>query len=155
MWLSDAQFCEVVTRTPLVAIDLLVRNRSSELLLGMRLNRPARGSWFVPGGRVRKDETLDAAFLRLTEGELGRPLPRSAARPLGVFEHLYPDSVFADTGHGPTTHYVVLAYLLSLEVELLTALPTGQHGQYRWWSEAEIRTDPAVHEHTRAYLDVL
>jgi hypothetical protein len=49
----------------------------------------------------------------------------------------------------------VLAYLLSIEPDALPGLPEGQHDQYRWWSADPIRTDPAVHENTRAYLGVL
>ena len=62
---------------PLISIDLLVQNEHGEYLLGLRNNRPAQGYWFVPGGRVLKNETLDGAFKRLTFEELGIELKRS------------------------------------------------------------------------------
>src|SRR4051812_4136657 len=96
----------VVQSAPLVSIDLLVRDRRGRYLLGRRKNRPAQGAWFVPGGRVWKDETLDAAFLRLTQAELGRRVARAAAELAGVYEHLYDDN-FAGTDF--STHYIVLA----------------------------------------------
>jgi colanic acid biosynthesis protein WcaH len=43
MWLDLPTFNTVVTSTPLVAIDLVVRNSRNEVLLGLRLNRPAYG----------------------------------------------------------------------------------------------------------------
>lgn len=58
MWLSGDTFRMVVASAPLVSIDLVVENSAGELLLGERLNRPAQGFWFVPGGRVQKNETL-------------------------------------------------------------------------------------------------
>lgn len=46
--LSTEEFKQVVSLTPLVAIDLLVRNAHDELLVGKRVNPPAQGFWFVP-----------------------------------------------------------------------------------------------------------
>lgn len=123
MWLSNELFRSVVDSTPLISIDLVVLNSKGECLLGQRLNRPAQGNWFVPGGRILKNETLDAAFIRLTLEELGKASARSDARLLGVYEHFYADSVFAAPGHGPNTHYVVLAYqLVMAEDDLLHPL---------------------------------
>lgn len=88
-WLDAETFQTVVASTPLISIDLLVENEQGEYLLGMRNNRPAQGYWFVPGGRVQKNETLDEAFKRLTRMELGVELERTDARFKGVYEHFY------------------------------------------------------------------
>ncbi|MCV5153638.1 GDP-mannose mannosyl hydrolase, partial [Escherichia coli] len=66
MFLRQEDFATVVRSTPLVCLDFIVENSRGEFLLGKRTNRPAQGYWFVPGGRVQKDETLEAAFERLT-----------------------------------------------------------------------------------------
>ena len=42
----------IINATPLVAVDLIIENRNKEILLGKRVNRPAQGYWFVPGGRI-------------------------------------------------------------------------------------------------------
>ena len=160
MWLSDETFRTVVAVTPLVSIDLVVENAAGEILLGERLNRPAQGLWFVPGGRILKNETLDAAFRRLTAAELGHVFERRQAVLLGVFEHFYRDSVFgeaapADPRGAPDTHYVVLAYRLRVADSIMLALPKAQHGRYRWWRPADMRASAAVHENTRAYASAL
>lgn len=155
MWLTDETFRTVVAATPLVSIDLVVQNAEGEILLGQRLNRPAQGCWFVPGGRILKNESLDAAFRRLTLDELGYAFERSAARLLGVYEHFYTDSVFAADEAAPDTHYVVLAYQLRLPDGLTLAPPAAQHGQYRWWGAAEMAGCAEVHDNTRAYLQAL
>ncbi len=50
----------VVENTPLFAIDLVVINSKQQILLGKRVNAPAKDYWFVPrGGRVYKNETLE------------------------------------------------------------------------------------------------
>ncbi|WP_460136609.1 GDP-mannose mannosyl hydrolase [Pseudomonas sp. S1_E04] len=152
MWLDLPTFKTVVASTPLVAIDLVVKNSRGEVLMGLRVNRPAYGFWFVPGGRIQKNESLDRAFQRITRDELGRAFERDQAQLLGVYEHFYDDSVFANAGAGPDTHYVVLGYCLQLATDETLQLPTEQHQQYRWWPQDELRISPRVHENTRAYF---
>ncbi|MDT4795527.1 GDP-mannose mannosyl hydrolase [compost metagenome] len=155
MWLNDETFRTVIASTPLVSIDLVVQNAHGEVLLGQRLNRPAQGFWFVPGGRILKNESLDAAFRRLTLSELGQAFERHEARLLDVYEHFYPDSVFGDTAAGPDTHYVVLGYRLVLPEAESLAPPPGQHDRYRWWPRDEMLASPEVHANSRAYLRTL
>ncbi|QXH37625.1 GDP-mannose mannosyl hydrolase [Pseudomonas muyukensis] len=149
--LGAAEFRTVVEHAPLVAMDLIVLNDRGEVLLGRRLNRPAQGFWFTPGGRIRKGESLDDAFLRISRDELGVSVPRADVRLLGVFEHFYADSAFAeDIASG--THYVVLAHQLRLDDEAIARLPLEQHDEYRW---VDLRTtDLSVHQHVRDYFEL-
>jgi len=146
--LPREQFLEVVARAPLVSIDLVVRDGTGHVLLGLRRNAPARGFWFVPGGVIRKNETFDAAYRRITRNELGLELPRAESRLLGAYEHFYAEN--ADDRPGFGTHYVVLAHALT--VERLPALPPEQHSVYRWLSPAEILETADVHDNTKAYF---
>jgi colanic acid biosynthesis protein WcaH len=146
--LSREEFAQVVRLTPLVSIDLVVRDGARRMLLGLRENRPAQGCWFVPGGRIGKNEHIEQAFRRICALELGREFPLSAARPLGVFEHLYEDNFAGLPGFG--THYVVLAYGIDIDADTLD-LPTLQHSRYTWLSDEAIGAHPGVHPHVRAY----
>lgn len=147
--LSHDAFLAVVRDTPLVSIDLVVSDVDGRLLLGQRTNEPARGAWFVPGGRILKDEPLDAAFTRLTAIELGLPLARADASLLGVYTHLY-ETNFARVP-GISTHYVVLAYRLDLNLNL-EALPRTQHSSYRWWARDEAFASGQVHPNIHPYF---
>lgn len=155
MWLSTDIFSTVVASTPLISIDLVVQNAQGNVLLGHRVNRPAQGFWFVPGGRILKNESLDTAFLRLTQEELGQAFKRSQARLIGIYEHFYEDSVFGTGDTTPSTHYVVLGYQLVLFTNQHLELPHTQHDQYRWWSPLDMQGSTAVHKHTQAYLSAL
>lgn len=155
MWLTPETFRTVVASTPLVSIDLVVQNARGQILLGQRLNRPAQGFWFVPGGRILKNESLDDAFARLTKVELGQCFERNKARLLGVYEHFYADSVFGEGQAFADTHYVVLGYLLLVGDQQLLNLPQDQHGQYRWWDISQMLASARVHDNTRAYLHAL
>jgi len=148
-WLDSALFSSIVANTPLISIDLVVRNGCGEILLGQRTNRPAQGIWFVPGGRICKDESIENAFLRLSRDELGAAVPVNEGQFLGIYEHFYPDNF---SGDGFSTHYVVLAYLLTLDLPL-DQLPDLQHENYRWWEPTALLQSREVHFHNKWYLD--
>lgn len=149
MFLSKQQFSNVIEYTPLVSIDLIIEDENSQILLGERLNRPAQGFWFVPGGRILKDEKLEEAFLRLTREELGKEFKLSQASLLGPFTHLYEDNVF---GNEFTTHYVAIAYKLKVIQSELNLPMDVQHSGYRWYEKSELLTSDKVHLHTKWYF---
>jgi colanic acid biosynthesis protein WcaH len=128
---------------------MIVRSADGRVLLGRRNYEPAKGCFFVPGGRITKNETLAAAFSRISLAELGAEKKIREARFLGVFEHFYPTNRLERAGFG--THYVVLAYELTSPVEE-ALLPKDQHGEYAWQTEAELLGCPNVHENTKAYF---
>jgi colanic acid biosynthesis protein WcaH len=139
----------VVRLTPLVAIDLIVRSAERRILLGRRKHEPAQGCFFVPGGRITKNETLAAAFRRISQAELGVEKGIEEGRFLGVYEHFYRTNHLELPGFG--THYVVLAYEV-VTVVADAALPREQHGEYAWMTEPELLSSPEVHENTKAYF---
>lgn len=156
MWLNRNVFHTVVAHAPLVSIDLVVQAADGGILLGRRLNRPAAHYWFVPGGRVRKGESLDDAFQRITSEELGYFTSRSKSTFLGVFEHFYDDSAFDDTDACCTTHYVVLAHHVKINsVDMLNLPDNVQHSKFLWWDPEVMASHPRVHENSKAYLAAL
>ncbi len=153
-FLSDEDFFHVVQHAPLVSIDLIVtRHGGQEVLLGKRRNPPAQGWWFVPGGRIRKGETLADAFQRITLAELGVRLAIEEARLLGAWTHLYPQEAFRGLP-AADIHYVTLGYHLERDLKAET-LPAEQHGAFRWFPVAEAIKAPEVHRYTQWYLEAL
>ncbi|MEX3931381.1 GDP-mannose mannosyl hydrolase [Paraburkholderia phymatum] len=149
-FLEADDFLQVVRMTPLVSIDLIVSDYAGRVLVGNRRNRPALGTWFVPGGRICKNERLDAAFTRIVDAELGiSGMERSAARFGGLFEHLYSDN-FAGADE-ITTHNVVIAYFLTLE-NTASVGRFDQHSRYIWLRPEELLAHDGVHENTKAYF---
>lgn len=118
------------------------------MLLGLRNNRPAQGYWFVPGGRIQKDERLADAFSRLVSVELGSAATFDQARFLGPYQHFYLDNFSVDSF---STHYVVLSYELMLEIDLCD-LPEEQHCDYHWFTVDELLSSNQVHQHTKDYF---
>ena len=64
------EFAAVVAALLLVSVDWVVTNPDGQLLLGQLVNVPARGWWFTPGGRIRKNESLAQALLPAGSEEL-------------------------------------------------------------------------------------
>jgi colanic acid biosynthesis protein WcaH len=146
--LSSEEFRDVVEKTLLCAIDLVVRNPRGEVLLGLRKNRPAQGYWFVPGGRIHKGERVGEALPRVSEEEIGLALRTSDVHLLGVFDHIYDDNAFDVPGFG--TQYVIIA--CAAEIEADVAWPMRQHDEYRFATVEELLADPLVHEYTKSYF---
>lgn len=146
--LASDTFKTIVASTPLISIDLVICNSKNQALLGLRNNRPAQGYWFVPGGRICKDETFDIAFQRLTIDELGIDYNINNAKFIGHYQHLYQDN-FSDDNF--STHYVVLGYLIKEDLDL-NKLPLEQHRNYQWWNIDELLNSSEVHDNTKAYF---
>jgi colanic acid biosynthesis protein WcaH len=149
--LSSQDFLHIVKHTPLVSIDLIIVEPAGHILLGKRINSPARGYWFVPGGRIRKDEKFADAFTRIAMNETGLDVSIDKAEFMGVYEHIYPGENYTnEAGFG--THYIVNAYRIMVDTKL-HRLPREQHTDYWWASENEINYSPNVHQNTKNYFN--
>lgn len=147
MQLDQQEFVRIIDATPLVSIDLVVRNEHEQVLLGYRRNRPAQGYWFVPGGRIRKNECSQDALQRIAQAELGVAL--GGGRLLGAFDHLYEDNFFGIPDLG--THYVVLAYECRLGSGS-RVVADDQHADLKWWDVDALLTSSEVHDNTKLYF---
>jgi colanic acid biosynthesis protein WcaH len=147
--LTPEHFKNVVRDTVLVSLDLLLVNERDEVLVGRRKNAPARGCLFVPGGRVMKGETLRSALRRVAKQETGLDLALDQVVLQGVYDHMYEDSFFDDSGI--STQYVVIACrgFLSSDTPIV---PDQQHDSLRFVPIAGLLRDPRVHPSTQAYF---
>jgi colanic acid biosynthesis protein WcaH len=147
MKLTDEQLLQVISVAPLVSIDLVIRDSEGRILLGRRVNNPAKGTWFVPGGRIYKNEDLDEAFERICIAEVGQTASRSDAKFIGPFTHIYGDNFTCTDGIG--THYVVLAYELHLTKQFILE-KSAQHSEFKWFAPDDVDSD--IHKNSRNYL---
>jgi colanic acid biosynthesis protein WcaH len=147
--LNHDEYAQVVRMTPLVSIDLLIKDPTDHALVGLRRNAPAKGTYFVPGGVIHKNETLDAAFARILKAETGLQASRKDARFFGLYQHFYAENRFGDPSYN--THYVVLAHELVLDYRPVIQLDS-QHSRVQWLTAEEMLKDLDVHENTKAYF---
>jgi colanic acid biosynthesis protein WcaH len=147
MSLANQDFARIIEATPLVSIDLVLRNPQGEVLLGRRSNRPAQGFWFVPGGRIRKNERTQDAFQRIAQTELGLAL--APGRLLGVFDHMYEDNYFGMPDL--STHYVVIACEAALGADCVLRADE-QHAELKWWPVEQLLASAHVHDNSKLYF---
>ncbi len=147
--LSDKDFKELIDKAPLVSIDIIVQNNKGEVLVGLRTNKPAQNYWFVPGGRILKNEKLEEAFVRITSNELNADLEFNNAQLIGVFDHLYDDNKFG--AEGINTHYVSIAYKIILSQDHQIA-QDEQHKEFKWLSVTNLLQDNSVHDNTKMFF---
>lgn len=150
-------FLSVVEHSPLLALDFIVEHPvdKGKYLIGRRTNPPANGFYFVPGGRVRKNETLGAAIARISGAELGVELGRDDVAFTGIYEHIYPESPLPEGKLG--THYCVCGLFVrkALDVSLIErtlGASSGQHSDYLWLTVEEMAARDEVHENAKAYF---
>ncbi|OGB20926.1 MAG: hypothetical protein A3I66_20220 [Burkholderiales bacterium RIFCSPLOWO2_02_FULL_57_36] len=148
MKLDNERFTQVIEATPLVAIDLIVQNELGQILLGQRRNRPAQNFWFVPGGRILKNERLADALSRISHTEIG--IFVSGGQLVGVYDHFFEDNVFGI--QSIDTHYVSLVYQCRIESSTNLA-PDEQNEELKWWNLESLLASPEVHANTKMYFN--
>ena len=137
----DDVWAQVVEYMPIPSVDLVVRCANG-ILLAKRQNEPAKGEWFVPGGRVRKGECLTEAVKRVAREEIGVGV--SIENRLGAYDHLYDRSDIDGSGG---KHYIANGFLVTPETESFS-LDT-QHSDF---SIFEVDSLPELHPYVEVYL---
>ena len=157
MFLSETEFKNIVKSTPLFAIDLCIF-KGRKILLGKRINSPAKDFFFVPGGRILKSELMRDAFSRILVQELGMHLRDGHdkfIKNLGLYEHFYEDNFLGNREF--STHYLVIAYLIQYDslTEIKITNRYDQHSEFIWFPIDNIgkSNQPIIHEYTKAYLN--
>jgi colanic acid biosynthesis protein WcaH len=148
--LSNRDFRRVVENTNLFAFDLIIKNFKEQVLIAKRNNAPAKDYWFVPGGRVYKNENLNDAFDRILKEETG--LVRGDLIDInekGLYNHIYEDSFFKS--NDINTHYIVY----SIECALCKGVDIvldRQHSQYKFIEVNDLILSNDVHVYTKNYF---
>lgn len=113
--LSNKTFKTILNNVPLLCVDIVAKHKGKYLLVKRR-NKPLKGTFWLPGGRVLKNETMERAVRRKMREETG--LNIELIRPLGYFEYCFKDHAIALKNGYHTVSIVYLVKPLSLKVEL-------------------------------------
>ena len=145
--ISSSDFKQAIKSMPLITIDFICSNAEGEILLGKRINKPAQGYYFTPGGRIFKNEKTIDAISRLAKKELGIEVSIADLKFNGIYDHFFSDSIF-DT---IDLHCVNIAF--EYDIKNISNLPYQQHEDYHFFSRAEIAENPEVHEYVQWYFE--
>ena len=141
-WIPDEVWSDIVEHVPIPSVDLLVLTDEG-LLLAKRQNKPAKGEWFVPGGRIQKGESLEEAVHRVAREELGVGVV--IEEELGAYDHRYETADVEDVGG---KHYIAHGYVVRPQTDTVSL--DDQHSEAKY---SDLHSLPSVHPNVEAYLN--
>ena len=128
--LPESLFLFISKMTPLINVDLLVKNHKSETLLSFRHDAYYGPGWHIPGGIVRFKERLDQRISIVAKTELGASVQYDA-------QCIRVTEMFHET-RDVRGHFISHLYRCELASEISTsrlADPRNpKHGQLAWFS---------------------
>lgn len=114
---------EIITNIPISCVDIALVNEDS-IMLVERLDAPAKGQWWLPGGRVLKGEMMKDAAIRKAKQEVG------VSCWCGPIIHTA-ETIFLDGPEGIAVHSINSCFLLVPKSGEIIKLDS-HHGKYRW-----------------------
>jgi colanic acid biosynthesis protein WcaH len=127
MILPSEEYKNVLSAIPIVCVDCLVVNENGEYLLVKRANPPLKGEYWVPGGRLYKNERILEAVHRKMREEIG--IGVDVVTILGILEFFDPANEYSEGG----VHTISIVYLvkpLSYDIKL-----DAQATDWGWFKE--------------------
>jgi colanic acid biosynthesis protein WcaH len=115
--IENELYNKMVENLPILCVDGFIISNGKILLL-KRNNKPAQGQWWVPGGRVLKNEKLENAILRKIKDETN--LDVKIIEILDICETIFENK-----------HTVNICYLLSTDD--LNIKLNSEHSEYIWF----------------------
>lgn len=121
-------FLFVSRTTPMINVDLLIKNKQNQTLLTWRSDVYRSAGWHIPGGIIRYKETISDRIHAVAGGELGAGV-KFKKSPLAINEVIIPPR--RDRGH-----FISLLY----ECKLISSLDKNRKfkkgipkpGQWAW-----------------------
>lgn len=120
-------YTQVHALLPIACVDIVLLTPDNGFLLVKRKMKPAQGQWWLVGGRVYKNETLEEAARRKVREEIGIELNRAdhqLQKIGGGYETIFLEEPF---GHGKGTHTINTCFLARLAKEDLDSISIDQH----------------------------
>jgi colanic acid biosynthesis protein WcaH len=128
--LPEELFLFVSSLTPMINVDLLIKNEQNETLLTWREDNFYGPGWHIPGGIIRFKESASSRILAVARRELGTEVDHDSA-PLRVTEIMAPL-------RNTRGHFISLLYRCRLKTTLDTRLRFSEgephNGQWQWFS---------------------
>ena len=125
--LPDEVFYFISRTTPLVNVDLLIKDEQGRTLLAWRNDPYAGKGWHIPGGIVRFKETFEERIHKVAESELGVPIS-FAPEPIALNQLIH-------TERDTRGHFISLLYRCHFSGSFIppnTGLTPGDRGYLKW-----------------------
>ena len=125
---------------PLVAVGAVIFNNEGKVLLVKRKNPPNKGSWAIPGGKVKYGETLEEAVKREIKEETN--LDVKVKEPLAIVEIIKEGF-----------HYVIIDFICEIIGGEVKASSDAEEAKFFSIEEIkELKTSPTTIEMLTRYF---
>lgn len=134
-------YTEILKVIPVSCVDAVIVNRGA-FLMGKRVNRPSKGKWMMPGGRVLKGETFERALKRKLKEEIG-------ISKFSIVRQVWTGHTIHKTSEqGPGSHTINTVYLVKVPTRNI-GNGDGQVSEFRWCTKIDKHWMPYVKEALR------
>ena len=100
--LPDDVFYYISRTTPLINVDLLIKDEKGRTLLAWRSDQFCGAGWHIPGGIIRFKEAIETRVQKVAEREIGRQVDYDPA-PIKISEMVHP-------GRADRSHFISLLF---------------------------------------------
>jgi colanic acid biosynthesis protein WcaH len=131
MKIPDHEYRKIINLMPIIVIDYLIYehgNKSDDVLLVRRKNNPLSGQWWLPGGRIYKNEPVNEAVYRILSDETGLN-PEYVSTP--EFLWFY-DARYEKSAWNCDTHTISLIFETSIKKKEYTIELDDQSDRYKF-----------------------
>lgn len=122
--IPDEFYYKILDNIPIACVDIAIVAKGAVLLV-KRKDPPAKGEWWVPGGRVLKGEAMRDTALRKAREEVGIECH------VGPIIHTA-ETIFSDGGYGIPVHSINSCFLLYPATPEFTIQLDAHHEEYKW-----------------------
>ncbi len=146
--LPQEAFYFVSKLTPMVNVELLIKNKDGQSILSWRADDFYGPAWHMPGGIIRFKESIEDRIMRVAQSELG-------CRVLFLPEPLMVRPL-VNKQRDVRGHFISLLYLCKLESEpdsKLKADPVTPENGHWMWHEKAPQNLLSQHESFRRFID--
>ena len=117
--IDDYLYNKIIDVLPILCVDGFIVDDDKILLL-KRNNYPAINEWWVPGGRVVKNELLCDSIIRKVKEETG--LDVEILNQIGITETIF-----------ETKHTVNVCFSLRVKSDNINITINSEHSEYKWF----------------------
>ena len=117
--IDDSLYNKIIDVLPILCVDGFIVDDDKILLL-KRNNYPAINEWWVPGGRVVKNELLCDSIIRKVKEETG--LDVEILNQIGITETIF-----------ETKHTVNVCFSLRVKSDNINITINSEHSEYKWF----------------------
>jgi colanic acid biosynthesis protein WcaH len=137
-FIPDELYNRILDSVPIACVDVAIVARGS-ILLVKRNDAPARGEWWVPGGRVWKGEMMREAAARKACEEVGMECH------VGPIVHTA-ETIFPDGPGGIAVHSINSCFLLYPVSPVSEPRLDEHHAEWQWVEAVPTGIHPYVEQ---------